>query len=977
MPKLMVLVLLSLLAVSVFAEYERTEDFAPVTFGPRKRVAEKTLLFAEFLAQYGQHHNYLHKWIDRPLFWNRSLRPADNRFTYQTAESFAIHAREARRAGLDGFNFIPIKGRLGEFLRYRTWADELGLRGYSSLFVIAYGEDSRKRADANWFAQVISAAQKDSRFPRVNGRPLVPTYNHSMYSADEHRALTAELKQLLGNGDFMLCGDVSGGVMARLHKGWKKSGTLDAAGQAELEAAIRGVLDVAGGVQITAPTYDRRPEGPYCRRYGFEFFDRYVVPTVEKLCALPEYSDKAVGFYVRLGYINHKSGDNDAEDGTDTLRRNLRSVARLNPDYLMFFEWNEEEENTMFQPTITGGSVIGRILRYHARLFAGLEPDVFPGDDATVPPLALSYRITARIGEELRFEILNIPDGVFRTAMKVKLELWDDSGCGIESFPEEKISPDLFGAITYRVSTANLSAGASLSPALVVNGKRYEGFSPIRIDPSISFNYKTSRHALRDLAHPTDVMASVVTSAPGQYDYFFKGDFGEPLASVELVADENEQAAFGSEKEYDFESNIVVRLSFTAPPAGSGAKSVKVGVRNAKGCRFSPLYAPNVAAGNPAPIGGEEAFKLSDLWFWHEELVHFIQVPKKQIADAVIEIDAGPGTKPAEFPLATIATRGCVSAILDERNSFRADASRMTALPDLPPHIGLNAITWGSRTECRRRYPVFHFRVVTESGRLWRSKPMRADAIPQETIPVSVFDEFAGKPVTADIRSALIPEIVYEFEPSTGAALSNGWSPWYDAHLGGGLFYCEAYYDSRIKVAPGSRAPAWVKDDGMWCLRFDGANDYVHLPREALPQAAFTLEMEIKPELVGTAPMTLFRHFNWTRGSVSLFIVNGELVATWGDRDLTREPRFRTGLAVRSGEWSRVSVSYDFTEFIFKVNGVKKVIPWRGRAWGFRPSVFGGHDKNELSPGGGSPVYYCGLLRKLDIRHRGPRQGEQ
>ena len=32
---------------------------------------------------------------------------------------------------------------------------------------------------------------------------------------------------------------------------------------------------------------------------------------------------------------------------------------------------------------------------------------------------------------------------------------------------------------------------------------------------------------------------------------------------------------------------------------------------------------------------------------------------------------------------------------------------------------------------------------------------------------------------------------------------------------------------------------------------------------------------------------------------------------------------------------------------------------------------FGGHDKNELGPGGGKPVYFKGLLRRLRIRHGG------
>ncbi len=65
-----------------------------------------------------------------------------------------------------------------------------------------------------------------------------------------------------------------------------------------------------------------------------------------------------------------------------------------------------------------------------------------------------------------------------------------------------------------------------------------------------------------------------------------------------------------------------------------------------------------------------------------------------------------------------------------------------------------------------------------------------------------------------------------------------------------------------------------------------------------------------------------------------------------------------------------MSVSYDFTALTFRVNGVEKKMPWRGRACFFKPAIFGGHDKLELSGGKVKPVYFRGLLRRLSIRHR-------
>jgi len=222
----------------------------------------------------------------------------------------------------------------------------------------------------------------------------------------------------------------------------------------------------------------------------------------------------------------------------------------------------------------------------------------------------------------------------------------------------------------------------------------------------------------------------------------------------------------------------------------------------------------------------------------------------------------------------------------------------------------------------------------------------------------------------AKAPAALMPVLDYRFDPSVGVSLASEWDPFYDAYLGAGFFYNEAYSEiDKGRIEPGCRAPQWVRDDGVWCLRFDGTNDYVNLPREALPNAAFTLSMDVKPELDEKAAMVLFRHAGWIRGSIALYVVNGKLVARWGDRDLKKEPTFETGLAVKNKEWNSISVSYDFGKFVFTVNGETKEFPWTGRAWAFKPAVFGGHDKTELAPGKAKPRYFRGLLRKLEIRH--------
>ena len=961
-------------ADAVDLRYDRTEDFAPPCLGQRRRRAPKTFLYAEFLNKYGQFQNYLQYWIDRPLFWDRATRP--ERFAYETPQSFAIHAAQLVKGGLDGFDVFVSSRHSDVLTRLDDWFVQDGTPGLNILPIVTYGESVNKTGpDVKGFASAIRVLQGRERTTRIGGKVLVPTYNYRMFSADQHRKFLAALVSELGNDDFILCGDIDMATLGRLRKAFHANGRLSAAETDELERAVREVLDAAGGLQLIATEKIRDPDGEYCSRYDLSFFDTCLAPLAERLYALPEYAEKILGFYVHQGYINHLSGHDHSEDGTGTLRRNLRSVFRLNPDYLIFFEWNEVNENTMFQPTVWSGQTVGRLLRWHSRFLKGLPPDPYPGDDMSIPPLALTYRATAKVGETLLFEMLNIPDGVFAKKVSAQLRLTDADGRAMGNFPVERIDTTQLGAVSYRVSTADIAGGTSIIPTLVVDGREYSGFAPIRIAATVAWNYKTVRQNLRDMLVPErEPELRIDKTGKNEFAFGCKAAFREPLASLELVENENEQAAMGAEAEYDFMSNIVIRLAFSTPRSVRNTR-LSVRVRDAKGCRFAPNWIANVNSGTLRLRSDGEGFETQTL-FWSQEVTYFIQVPKACIDAAVVEVSVtgASGFTPARIPVKTLAEAGVCGAVLDAKTSFRCEARRVYDLPDLPPHIRKSAVEWSGTTETRTQHPVYHFRAIAESGRIWRSRPIRPDA-PQANAPMTtypVFDEFARQPAAAKAPASLIPEISYRFDAATGAMLANTWEPAYNACLGGGFHYCEAYSGMAVPDAPDGRAPSWTTDEGVLCLAFDGLNDYLNFPREAFPQAAFTLEMEVKPEFGPDETMTLFRHFGRIRGSLSLFIEKGKLVATWGDKNLSREPCFRTDLAVSNGAWNKISVGYDFSKLTFTVNGQTRAFPWRGRAWAFKPSIFGGHDKAELAPRGKKPCYFKGLLRKIAMRHAPP-----
>ena len=955
-------------------KFKRTEDFSAIEIGPRRRLAKETLLFAEFQVKYGVFHDYLHEWIDRPLFWDRALRP--DTFQYETQDSLAIHAREMRNAGLDGLNMFALKGRTKDISKFRDWLNGRGFADFSILPTLGYGDDGQRRADISTFVEALTIAKADPTFPRINGKLIVPTYNYRMFKPDEHKEIIGKLEEQLGKGTFSICGDIDGGLVYELQQAFKKNGKLTDAEQAKLEQGLRDVLAVADGVQVTVAGYERPYDGQYGTLYDLSFFDACLVPAFEKVYAQPEFAKKILGFYVLQGYVNHMSGNVNSEEGTGTLRRFLKSVTRTNPDYLMFFEWNEVNENTMFQPTVRGGRTAPRIMKWYSWLLKGQTPEPYADDDTSVPPLALSYRAVVKPGEELHFEILNIPDGVYKKEMKVQLELCRNDGSTVTEFPVETMKAGRFGVIDYQVDTVKFSGTETLIPALKVNGRRFEGFVPVRVDPTVAWNYKAYRQSLRDLAAPSVAQVSVTTRPNGEYAFACKAKFPEKLASLELIGNEEELTAMGIEKEYDFAANNIVLVQVSTPRPGAGYGQLEVKVNGAKGCTFIPRYRANINSGIPVVNAEASGFKVTTL-YWASRVGYYVQIPKSCPIDQVTLEVSRPdkkGWQTAKFPLARLMKEGAIGGILNEETSFRVDVNRVMNLPDLPPHLKVSEVDWKGTVATATRYPVFHFRAILENGKVWRSRPFRPNMPTGPKTRLPVFDEYGKGPSQTFVSEALIPKLEYAFDPTSGAMLRSGWTPFFDGWLGAGHWYCEPFSDPRIVVKPGGRAPKWVKDGGRDALEFDGENDYVDFPKEAFPQGAFTLTMEVKPQLpTNDVPMVLFRHFDFIRGSISLYIDRGELVAVWGDRNLAREPKIKTGLKVMEGVWSRVTVSYDFRTFRFAVDGQQYEFPWEGRPFRFKPSVFGGHDKLELTPRHPvKPVYFRGRLRQLSIRHSAP-----
>ena len=961
--------LMSAAVLSAETTFTAARDFTPLAIGKRERNAKETMFFSEAQLKYGMFQNYLHYWIDRPLFWNRAARHPERKFAYMTYPSFMIDVEQLRKYEMDGLGAFGMHA--GKFRQLKQ-ADGFLKKGKVSdvmiLPQITYGEKVvRSETKPDEIVAMLKYCLESPCMPRINGKLLVGTYNYRLLSAARHKELMKQIAEMLGRDDFLIIGDMDLGKLRKLQAEFRKNGKLNHEQTAALEKLITDVLDVSGGIQLAIAELVRPSEGEYTSRYDTSFFDNCTSTALEKIMARPEYKDKILGFCVVQGYINHLSGMNHGEYGTFTLRNIMRRALKHNPDYVLFFEWNEANENTSFQPTVYSGQTVGRLIKYYSRLSKGKPFAPYAGDDASIPNLSLSHRATFKPGEVLRFELLNIPDGAPEHTITVQLKLTDQSGKTLLAFPEEKITSTYLGSVDYCVPGEAFAAGSVIRPVLTANGKTYTDFQTIRIDPTMSWNYKAVRQNLRDMLKVGDFQFSIGKLDRNRFRFSVDLKSPEPLASVELMNREDETAAAGAEKEYDTENNLIVRLALTAPPHAASREQGKIRVLNASRCRISANYLANVNPGAWKNLPDGSGIQ-NNFHFWTQETVFFIQIPKADAGKAVIELDfKNPDIGIKRIPVDIVDKNGVYALVLNPKTALRVEALKMTNLPDLPLLSGQKNVSWSGTVETDTPYPVFTVRAIGKSGRIFRSHAVMPIPIPDgpfEEVPC--FSETAKKAVKMKIPKALLPDIHYLFEPDSGAVLRSDSGRYFDGRLGGGFHYMEAFSHPMTKVAAGDRAPQWIRNGKEWLLRFDGVNDYINFTRETFPQGAFTLQMEIRP-VFSNRTMVLFRHFNHFLGSLSLFIRDGRLYACWGEKNL-QNFSFATSLPVKNGEWNRIEVKYDFSRLTFTVNGKSESIPFRGRAYAFKSAIFGGHDKREFAPDG-PLVFFKGDLRRLSIRH--------
>jgi hypothetical protein len=944
--------------------YSRQEE-KPMFKAMRHRVLPQPLFYAEYQS-YRLVENYLHYWIDRPLFHDSELREGKS---YRN--SFLRNVGIIGKYEIDGFvalsNAASLIGMYDEHLQALN-----EVKPYSG-FSYMCGAGYIPRPNQQWhelYQKNYEMAIASPYTLRIDGKIPIWAYHSAATDVETLRELAKSLQEKTSVTPLLFAepNDLS------FRQLYEKNGALTAEQMGQLRQLLATTMDCCGGLMVT-PTEESRNSSDYTAVPNSAYYRDCIVPLVLELTELPQYRDKLIGAYIRKGYVNHFSGNNTGEYGTMAFRLAMDSLMLLNPDVIVFFEWNEANENTHFQPTVSDSCTMQRLIRFYARKMRGQATLPCDGDDSSIPNLVFCSRQVLRLGDMLRYELLNIPDSDSDSEYRVQLTVRDYDGNTLKTFPEETFRVCDMKAVNYAIPTEQLAEHTLLLPELrVVNTAGKEQVFTMqynRIHPSICWNYKEIMQPLRDMLPLTTTFAVKEGGAPGTYRIDASAESpSEELMQLEVLDNESEVCAADRENKYDPEKNIIIEGSFTA--FSPSTQKVVFEVRNAPGWQwFRECHRYRSEAPDP-PIVDNQVTVPSYYINYYYRYPFFITIPKGAAADAVLDIDISDLGKHS-FSMGKLLELGKMAKTLDGTN--RLDLAVAKNLVDIPVPLRQKQANISAVLETESRFPIYQLRAIGSSGKIYRSRPIMPMRPTGKPIRHNVYSAASQQAVTVEVASDRIPEMAYLFDAARGAMLKNNWEPFFDGQLGGGFIYLEPFNRPRpvLLDIPGreSLAPAWQTLDGNTVLAFDGKANYVNLPREALPYGSFTLEFEIKPE--GNDEQVLFRNYSYHRGSLNLYRRQGKLEAAFtyrlnGINNPNDIAKFPTELELPDGKWSKVRISYNLKTLKCSVNEVSREYPFTERGVFFKPSVFGGHALPAYEAGKNAR-FFKGLLRNLRIWH--------
>lgn len=916
-----------------------------------RRRSDRTAIFSRVQLKYGlQRNDYLHKWIDRPLLVNPSL-PADGNFINDAA--YDIMRRVVEQYRLDGFAFFPETSGRAELYRH---ARKPG-REMKVLTELIY-DGSR---DFEKKIELARIALEHPQSMRLDGKVVFTSYpasDDSEYWRDLKKALAGQF------GDRFI-------LMPYYNffpKNFRKTGADDTFSAADLDFLRRRLREWLR----TVDGYYHNTPGLKNRRYYAPVDREIIIPLVHGVLMEPEFRDKYLAWGVKVGHENYELlGYSMDHAGTGMLRGTMETAILARPDIINCVEWDEQNENTSFRPTLYNSWSTMRIMRYYGGVLNGGFEDL-PGDRMDIPNIILSYRKILAAGQVLELELLNVPDrGAGEGAYQAELVLRDIAGQEVRRFPPQELRRNALDAVTLEAPVEEIVGHQVVIPELTVRSGAEkhvfaDGFQPVELRASRNWDYKWAKQPLRDLLVPVkaDLRIAGVT-ADNRLRVKGTIEAPEPLNSIEImdsgdVAYSHQRAGVFREDDDHYAININLQAKRQVGDDPPLVLNGRIGFPGSTLLRHREIPPHHVKYAG-------DGWVFDRVEVNHHALQLYAVISRRDAAGGVIAVDL-PGYCRTEIKLAELMEKEVIG--FPGPAGFNLVAKRFNSETALPEPWGEKSAEFEVVITPSEPNSVLHLQAVGAGGRTYRGKPVSLYRPSGAKGRLAVYSLKNEQPVTIELDRALMTEFDYRFDPGHGSVLVSPGGPAFYGIGGGyvpqvsGRGSGESLYGNAGPVGPGQhdRCPRWTQEpDGSWSLDF--RESHVSLPMALVPPfGSFEITMEVWPRSISGTQTLLGCDFT----GFMLLLKNG--VPTAGiylnNNYETSRPALAAaaGPALRPGAWNRIKVRFDQSELAVEVDGQSGPAV---KASGYQryPRIFGlGADQRRGN-------YFDGRIRSLRVRH--------
>ncbi|HRU06730.1 MAG TPA: laminin G domain-containing protein, partial [Candidatus Brocadiia bacterium] len=824
----------------------------------------------------------------------------------------------------------------------------------------------------------IAAGLKCPQAARFKGKLLITSYGADGLPPAQWKEMLAALRKQHGD-TFLFLPSVTAPV--RFRQDYDKGLPFDEEEMEKTKARLREWLDVCDGIYFNYPAAFKLYENR--RKFDDGFYRDLFIPVFKSVLAEPKYQGKLLGLSAYHSHYNADISLGLQEDNTKTLRRSVEAALEARPEVIILPEWDEQNENTSFRPTVCNSLSTMRILRYYMAGQKGQPLSPMDGDDPDTPNLVVSFRKALVLGEELEIELLNIPDSTYAGPYQVTVRLLDPAGKQVAAFAPAKMDGSRLHDVTLKLGTEALAACAAVRPEVRVTGWRgkdsvwLDGLHHIRLRAGSNWDYKYVKLPLRDQLRPAKA-AFALQVKDGCAVVTGEVTCDTPIAYVEALEDDDVAWAMDPANEFMQDTPGVKRFCVEYRHIRVVPDKLTISVDRPALKWFSNAailhQQPDSLSVAESAVVVETAFSPHVRW-------SVFAIKDADAAAGVVSLATTTGQ--ASVKLADVLARGPWAHVFP--NGLCVTVSEREKPLDLPRHLDTPSAKVVASFRPQSPDRVIHVRVIAKNGKIWRGAPMPlpfAGGDLKDTT-LRVYSAATDKPADVKVAAGRIASFAYEFTPERGDVLwasprhefsgalagfvdsltLQGGNGGYSSSQFAGGFAGRAYLDG-----PVSFAPKWAVVDSRPCLVFDGKGAFVSLPCETVPRhGSFVMEFEIKPEAVptGKGRQFVFSHRLIRPNSLSVFLANGRINAEYSmeGHGMAVDDE---GLPIEAGKWSKVRVTRDFENLTLEVDGKGVTTPCPRPGFDIGPMSFGGFGRTP-------DAWFKGCLAGVKITHNSAR----